>query len=942
MSSSVNLTSGKTDDAAPQTSAQSAADRADSMPAYCSLEEQLAEANLLVDDIVLKNYLTRLTGLEVLPLDDSMKQITSIQFFKISEMVYQNNEYSTYKFASVFNSLQNLNCGIFIIADSTERKTEFYMGVRSFDSKRTTKSLRKTLCNALRGQFPGVKTEDLYDPEAESFLSRIPSQNIASVSCVANNKDGDFKDNEKFIQGLEKLSLAMQGQRYTAVILAKSAAADQLADTRCAYEKIYTQLSPFANMQVSYGKNQAINISNAFSKGTARGISQETSISTRTGRAYTTELSQQYREPLTEKNAAAIAALRAGGKALLDVASVVTAPLTGGAGLAATGIISAAQTGLEIAGEGDSPTRATTTGTADTNINSREVKTSRIVSEESNKRRSRIEGTSAGTSENVQLTMQNKSLIEVLERIDTQLKRIDDCESLGMWECAAYFLADIQETAEMAAGTYKALIRGERSGVETSAVNYWGRASSDKLPVLREYITNFIHPVFAYQSANRKIPVTAASLVSGNELAIQMGLPRKSVCGFPVIEHADFGKEIVCTGKPKEMDFQIGNIFGMGQKTTAAACLNRDSLAMHTFITGSTGFGKSSTVYKILNQLRTAYSVPFLVVEPVKGEYKHIFGQFPDVTVYGTNPKKFSALLQLNPFSFPSDIHILEHLDRLVEIFNVCWTMYAAMSAVLKEAMERAYTAAGWNLVTSENPKGDIYPDFADLLEQIEAMIDDSRYSTEARRDYAGALCARVRSLTNGLNGRIFCGTGLPDADLFDRNVIVDLSRVGSVETKPLIMGLLVMKLNEYRMASGQINGALSHVTVLEEAHTLLKRASAEQSAEISSSAGKSVELLTSSIAEMRTYGEGFIIVDQSPGLLDMSVIRNTNTKIILRLSEQSDRELAGSSAGLDKEQIQELSKLERGVAAVYQNDWVEPVLVQIGKCGIQEKVYPN
>ena len=39
-------------------------------------------------------------------------------------------------------------------------------------------------------------------------------------------------------------------------------------------------------------------------------------------------------------------------------------------------------------------------------------------------------------------------------------------------------------------------------------------------------------------------------------------------------------------------------------------------------------------------------------------------------------------------------------------------------------------------------------------------------------------------------------------------------------------------------------------------------------------------------IAEMRTYGEGFIIADQAPGLMDLSVIRNTNTKIIMRLPE--------------------------------------------------------
>ncbi len=283
---------------------------------------------------------------------------------------------------------------------------------------------------------------------------------------------------------------------------------------------------------------------------------------------------------------------------------------------------------------------------------------------------------------------------------------------------------------------------------------------------------------------------------------------------------------------------------------------------------------------------------------------------------------------------------ILEHLDRLVEIFSVCWPMYAAMPAVLKEAMEKAYFATGWNLTTSVNPKGEVFPNFADLLEQIENVIDSSRYSADTKGDYVGALCTRVRSLTNGLNGLIFCNDDLTDDVLFDQNVVVDLSRIGSVETKSLIMGLLVMKLNEYRMTSGKINSALSHVTVLEEAHNLLKHTSTEQSNESSNLLGKSVELLSNSIAEMRTYGEGFIIADQSPGLLDMSVIRNTNTKIILRLPEQSDRELVGLSAGLNHDQIQELAKLERGVAAIYQNDWVEPILVKINKCGIRETPY--
>ena len=204
-------------------------------------------------------------------------------------------------------------------------------------------------------------------------------------------------------------------------------------------------------------------------------------------------------------------------------------------------------------------------------------------------------------------------------------------------------------------------------------------------------------------------------------------------------------------------------------------------------------------------------------------------------------------------------------MDRLVEIFNVCWPMYAAMPAILKEAMEKAYEAAGWNMSTSVNNKSNKYPNFADLLEQIEIVINESKYSADCKGDYSGALLTRVRSLTNGLNSLIFCDDDLSDKELFDKSVIVDLSRVGSTETKSLIMGILVMKLNEYRMSSGRINSPLAHITVLEEAHNLLKRTSTEQSAEGANLLGKSVELLANSIAEMRTYGEGFIIADQSP-----------------------------------------------------------------------------
>lgn len=137
--------------------------------------------------------------------------------------------------------------------------------------------------------------------------------------------------------------------------------------------------------------------------------------------------------------------------------------------------------------------------------------------------------------------------------------------------------------------------------------------------------------------------------------------------------------------------------------------------------------------------------------------------------------------------------------------------MYAAMPAVLKDAIERSYINAGWDLIDSEcsysDPDGQkMYPCFIDVLKQINVVMEESKYSADSKGDYTGALCTRVKSLTNGLYGQIFSNDELTNQELFDSNVIIDLSRVGSVETKSLIMGLLIMKMQEYRMSTHDRN----------------------------------------------------------------------------------------------------------------------------------------
>ncbi|MFR2119841.1 MAG: ATP-binding protein, partial [Streptococcus salivarius] len=549
-----------------------------------------------------------------------------------------------------------------------------------------------------------------------------------------------------------------------------------------------------------------------------------------------------------------------------------------------------------------------------------------------------------GKNEGITQSFTNHNISHALKVLEEQMKRFEKGTAMGMWEFAAYVLSEDQNIANNVAHTYLALTQGEESFMSQSSVNLWrgdlGESSGDAEEIVA-YLRELRHPLFGL-NPNLLLAdptfnvypsiVTPTVPLTGQELAFSLNFPRKSIPGLPILECAEFGRNIAKFDEEGVTDkvLHLGDIFHMYHKEDVPVNLSQNSLASHVFVTGSTGSGKSNTIYQLLKEGRKN-GLKFLVVEPAKGEYKHVFGNYDDVSVYGTNPQ-LTPLLRLNPFSFPKEIHILEHLDRLVEIFNVCWPMYAAMPAVLKKAVEQSYQDCGWNLLESTNPYGRLYPNFNDIADNIKTIIDSSEYDDENKGAYKGALLTRIESLTNGINGLIFSNEELTNEHLFDTNVIVDLSRVGSTETKSLLMGILVLKLQEYRMANGDMNAELKHITVLEEAHNLLKRTSTEQMAESANLLGKSVEMLANAIAEMRTYGEGFIIADQAPGLMDLSVIRNTNTKIIMRLPDFSDRDLVGKSANLNDDQIIELAKLPKGVAAVYQNEWIQPVLCKVEK----------
>ena len=894
----------------------------------------------LVDDVVLKSYLKRLDSMDIASMPEAEGVDSSIVLFKINRMVYEEDEFATDKFISAISSMSFADCSVFLVIDGYRDKTDFYLGVKNNDPKRTTASVADTFKSSLVGQFPGIDIDDCSIVEKgkksslqEQVLRRISNaSSLSSYVGIPAFKDEDGKyDNKNYVQGTEKLAQAMQGKRYTAIILASNLTTDVVTEIRNGYETIYSQLSPMSTQQLAYSTNESL--ANAINR--SKGVTQGKTKTQTIGESHTNGTSNSHSKSDSETKKSKIAV---GSSVLGGVLAAV------GTGLTITGAGAAIGLPLMAAGGAMSAVGAAgkskTSGTTDTYGTSQSDTENRSMSDAESHSETFTDSlgktATIGSSKNYTLTIHNKHIEELMKRIDQELERISMSESTGLWSVASYFFSYDNDfaSAESASTIFKSIMQGEESGVETSAINSW-IDNSQKMKMLTNSVCHLSHPVFWNNLTvnGENIKVENSSLLSSKELAMLLSLPHKSVPGFPVVEHVSLAKEVIHNNEGlMKREVSLGCIFDLGKAYTENRVkLDVKSLTQHVFVTGSTGCGKSETIYKLINETKQV-GTKFLVIEPAKGEYKNVFG---DVNVFGTNPL-IMPLLRINPFSFPTGVHVLEHIDRLTEIFNVCWPMYSAMPAVLKKAMLDAYESCGWDLRLSVNRLSqgeDVYPSFLDLFLSLEKVITESAYSEEVKSNYSGALLTRVESLTNGLNGEIFSVNELSNMVLFDENCIIDLSRVGSQETKSLIMGILIMRLSEYRMTGANTpNSALKHLTVLEEAHNILKRVSTEQSQEGSNMAGKSVEMITNAIAEMRTYGEGFVIVDQSPTSVDKAAIKNTNTKIVMRLPDEDDRKVSGKAAGMNDKQIDEIAKLPTGVAVVYQNDWVSPVLCKIDR----------
>jgi DNA helicase HerA-like ATPase len=425
--------------------------------------------------------------------------------------------------------------------------------------------------------------------------------------------------------------------------------------------------------------------------------------------------------------------------------------------------------------------------------------------------------------------------------------------------------------------------------------------------------------------------------------------PRAEIPGLRLALRPDFDVTPEVTGSV----IHLGDILDRNLMPAGPFLLPLDSLNRHVFVCGATGAGKSQTVRSLL-EAAARQRIPWLVVEPAKAEYRLMANRIGGAGVVRIRLGEADAIAAgLNPLEpaagaggarFP----LQTHADLVKALFIAAFRSEEPFPQVLSAALTRVYEEAGWDLALGEPMEGTAaYPGLTDLQRAAERVVNEIGYSQRVTDDVLGFIRVRLASLRQGTTGRFLEGGHQIDfGKLLRKNVVLEIEDVGDDRDKAFLMGTVLIRLAEHLRLAHRTGtpprtdgSALRHLTVIEEAHRLLRRPEAAGTgAGGSGAATHAVEMFAGLLAEIRAYGEGLVIAEQIPARLLPDVIKNTAVKITHRLPAADDRDAVGTTMNATQEQSRFLVTLPPGQAAVCTDGMDFPVLVKI-KDGTEREV---
>jgi hypothetical protein len=522
------------------------------------------------------------------------------------------------------------------------------------------------------------------------------------------------------------------------------------------------------------------------------------------------------------------------------------------------------------------------------------------------------------------------------------LKSLASGLEIGLWRTGVYLIGD-RESYYRLTSVWRGIFSGNKSLPEP--VRVYDSAEAGQLAV------NWALPDTpgAPGPGEYRHPVQYQTLLTSVQLAAYVHLPQLETNGFAIRTVPDF--DAVPPPTPSDKNVQLGGVILRGRRTETPYAVSLKDLTRHAFVAGVTGAGKTNTIFYLLKQA-AARGMPFLVLEAAKSEYRALLD---DSNLHGklqvfTLGDELTSPFRLNPFevvSWPA-IPIGVHLDLLRSVFSASFGMWTPLPQILEQCLHGVYKDRGWDITTNTNHRldgksavADAFPTLSDLAAKAEEVIQKLGYESKITDDLRAALLTRLNGLRVGGKGSMLdVQRSLPMDVLLQHPTVLELQCLGDDDDKAFLMGLLLIRLYEYRRAGNEVPG-LQHLIVIEEAHRLLANVGGRKNEEQADPRAKAVETFANLLSEVRAYGQGVIVSDQVPVKLAAEIIKNTNLKIAHRIVAADDRAALGGAMAMNAGQSRALATLTAGQAAVFSTGDDAPVLVQVPQSKDQSEQGP-
>lgn len=357
-------------------------------------------------------------------------------------------------------------------------------------------------------------------------------------------------------------------------------------------------------------------------------------------------------------------------------------------------------------------------------------------------------------------------------------------------------------------------------------------------------------------------------------------------------------------------DITVGKLRSSSREDTIGFSLK--DLAKHMLVVGTPGSGKTTFSISLLDRLWKEHNIPFLVIEPAKNEYRALVQSIPDLQVF-TPGKNFISPFVFNPFVPPKNVKLETYKSTLKTAFAAGVSMTTPLDKIFEEAINNCYSDFRWLDTYTTDNKGKIFS-ITDFVRCFQNTFDEIGYTGDAK-NIGRAGVVRLNSLINLFDNYY----SIPIEDLLSKPTVIELAAIENSDQKSLIIALLLLSILSYVNANYIGEGGLKNVILLEEAHVLLDADSNKSEGESNPSA-IAQGLVKRMLAEIRSYGVGLVIADQSPRKVGMDVVALTDMKLSFRLVEAQDKQIIADSTNMSETQLQRLSKLRPGEAFLFFN----------------------